>query len=89
MDDTTETAEQNRAVWTEEQMEDAGQDDEERNYGPEAEEGGEGEEGPLAKRHRRLNPEQGYEPNPDGEDDDEEELDDEVKARLAALRGDG
>jgi bud site selection protein 31 len=87
MDDTTEAAEQNRAVWTEEQ--DAGQDDEERNDGPEAEEGGEGEGAPQAKRHRALNPEQSYEPNPNGEDDNEDELDDEVKARLAALRGDG
>lgn len=79
MEDTEETAEQNRAVWVQEgeeggDGEGAGEGDEQ---GEEGEEGGEGPSEPPASRKRPL----------EVVHDDEEELDDEVKKRLAALRG--
>lgn len=67
MDDTKETAEQNRAVWAqegEEQGHDEGQT-----------------EGAPVSRKRAFEVVQG-----NGGDDDEDDLEDEVKKRLAALR---
>lgn len=81
MDDAAaETAEDNRAVWVQVGAEDEGQEPE----GPagtaaRAEAGdGEGPSAPPASRKRPLEAVQ----------DDEDELEDDVKKRLAALRGD-
>lgn len=83
-DDTKETAEQNRAVWVQE-----GAEEEEQGQPGEGTAEGDGEDAPTDGEGGGPSAAPGSRKRPlEVVDDDDDELDDAVKKRLAALRGD-